>query len=143
MIQNRGACCFKLASIKFFNWIVQNNYQNIVKMCVPVHDEFNIECPEEMAEEVGQVLVQCMIAGGKPFCPNVFLGADLSRHNRCIKGYALDGEVIMEPGDAIAIIEEKVLHNLRTDKKYVIKDLPKDYKEYLDENGPFPKYWVH
>lgn len=112
-------------------------------MCVPVHDEFNIECPEEMAEEVGQVLVQCMIAGGKPFCPNVFLGADLSRHNICIKGYTFDGEVIMEPGDTIAIIEEKVLHNLRTDKKYVIKDLPKDHKDCLDENGPFPKYWVH
>lgn len=38
-IQNRGACCFKLASIKLFNWIVYNNYQNIVKMCVPVHDK--------------------------------------------------------------------------------------------------------
>lgn len=39
-IQNRGACCFKLASIKFFNWIMQNNYQNIVKMCAPVHDNY-------------------------------------------------------------------------------------------------------
>lgn len=142
-IQNRGACCFKLASIKFFNWIVQNNYQNIVKMCVPVHDEFNVECPEEMAEEVGRVLVKCMIAGGKPFCPNVFLGADLSRHSICTKGYVFNGEVIMEPGDTIAIIEEKVLHNLQTDKKYVIKDLPEDHKDCLDENGPFPKYWVH
>lgn len=77
-IQNRGACCFKLASIKFFNWIVQHNYQNIVKMCVPVHDEWNIECPESMKDEVADVLVKCMIAGGKPFCPNVFLGADVS-----------------------------------------------------------------
>lgn len=77
-IQNRGACCFKLASIKFFNWIVQHNYQNIVKMCAPVHDEWNIECPESMKNEVADVLVKCMIAGGKPFCPNVFLGADVS-----------------------------------------------------------------
>ena len=77
-IQNRGACCFKLASIKFFNWIVQHNYQNIVKMCAPVHDEWNIECPESMKDEVADVLVKCMIAGGKPFCPNVFLGADVS-----------------------------------------------------------------
>ena len=77
-IQNRGACCFKLASIKFFNWIVQHNYQNIVKMCAPVHDEWNIECPENMKDEVADVLVKCMIAGGKPFCPNVFLGADVS-----------------------------------------------------------------
>ena len=77
-IQSRGACCFKLASIKFFNWIVQHNYQNIVKMCAPVHDEWNIECPESMKDEVADVLVKCMIAGGKPFCPNVFLGADVS-----------------------------------------------------------------
>lgn len=77
-IQNRGACCFKLASIKFFNWIVQHNYQNIVKMCAPVHDEWNIECPESMKNEVADILVKCMIAGGKPFCPNVFLGADVS-----------------------------------------------------------------
>lgn len=77
-IQNRGACCFKLASIKFFNWIVQHNYQNIVKMCAPVHDEWNIECPESMKDEVSDTLVKCMIAGGKPFCPNVFLGADVS-----------------------------------------------------------------
>lgn len=77
-IQNRGACCFKLASIKFFNWIVKNNYQNIVKMCAPVHDEWNVECPESMKDIVADTLVQCMIAGGKPFCPNVFLGADVS-----------------------------------------------------------------
>lgn len=75
-IQNRGACAFKLASIKLFNWIVQHNYQNIVLMCAPVHDEFDLECPEEMAEEVANVLVQCMISGGKPFCPNVHLGAE-------------------------------------------------------------------
>lgn len=75
-IQNRGACAFKLASAKLFNWIVQNNYQNIVLMCVPAHDEFNLECPEEMAEEVLDVIIKCMESGGKPFCPNVHLGAD-------------------------------------------------------------------
>lgn len=77
-IQNRGACAFKLASIKLFNWIINNNLQNIVKMCVPAHDEWNLECPESMKDEVADVLVKCMVAGGKPFCPNVFLGADVS-----------------------------------------------------------------
>lgn len=77
-IQNRGACCFKLASIKLFNWIIDNNYQNIIKLCAPVHDEWNIECPESMKEEVSAKLLECMIEGGKPFCPNVFLGADMS-----------------------------------------------------------------
>lgn len=75
-IQNRGACCFKLAMIKLFNWIIANNLQNIVKICVVCHDEINLECPKEMTEEVTNVLVNCMIEGGKPFCPNVFLGAD-------------------------------------------------------------------
>ena len=76
LIQNRGACAFKLSSIKFFNWIIQNNYQNIVKMCIPAHDEFLIECPENMAELVLDIITKCMVAGGKPFCKNVYLGAD-------------------------------------------------------------------
>ena len=76
-IQNRGACCFKLAMIKLFNWIVEHNYQDIVKICVCAHDEINMECPESMKDEVAEVLVKCMVDGGKPFCPNVFLGADI------------------------------------------------------------------
>lgn len=77
-IQNRGACAFKLAAIKLFNWITSKGYQNIVKICVVAHDEFNLECPEYMVDEVGKILVKCMVSGGKPFCPNVHLGADLS-----------------------------------------------------------------
>lgn len=77
-IQNRGACCFKLAMIKLFNWIKNNNYLNVVKICTVVHDEINLEAPEAIAEEVGDILVKCMVAGGKPFCPNVYLGADVT-----------------------------------------------------------------
>jgi DNA polymerase I-like protein with 3'-5' exonuclease and polymerase domains len=76
-IQNRGAMCFKFASIKLFRWICDNHYQNIVKMCVPVHDEFNLECPKEMAEEVAAKLVECMEEGAKPFCKRLHLGADV------------------------------------------------------------------
>lgn len=39
-IQNRGAMTFKLAMIKLFNWIIANNYQNIVKFCAFVHDKY-------------------------------------------------------------------------------------------------------
>lgn len=77
-IQNRGAMCFKLSSIKLFNWIVDHKLIDKVKMCVPAHDEFNLECPAAIKEQVGKVLIDCMIAGGKPFCPNVFLGADIN-----------------------------------------------------------------
>ena len=75
-IQNRGAMCFKFASIKLFRWICENNYQNVVKMCVPVHDEFNLECPAEMSEEVSKKLIECMEEGAKPFCKRLHLGAD-------------------------------------------------------------------
>ncbi len=79
-IQNRGAMTFKLAMIKLFNWIIANNYQNIVKFCAFVHDETNIECPESMAEEVANIVLQCMEAGGKPFCTRAHLGADMARN---------------------------------------------------------------
>lgn len=78
-IQNRGSCCFKLAAILFFKWIVKNNYQNIVKICIPIHDEINCEAPEDIAEKVALVLQQCMERGAKPFCTKVALPADVSR----------------------------------------------------------------
>lgn len=142
-IQNRGACAFKLSAIKLFNWIKANNYQNIIKICVVAHDEFNLECPENMAEEVAKILVKCMIAGGKPFCPNVFLGADISRHHICIKDYYFNGDLIMKEGDTIAVIGEKIYHNLRTGKKYLKKELPKDHYNALSSEGPLPTYWIH
>ena len=78
-IQNRGAMCFKLSGILLFKWIVKNNYQNIVKLCVPAHDEWDCECPANMAEEFALVLQQCMEKGAKPFCTRLPLSSDLSR----------------------------------------------------------------
>lgn len=69
---------FKLAMIKLFNWIIANNYQNIVKFCAFVHDETNIECPKSIAKEVSEVALKCMEEGGKPFCTRAHLGADLA-----------------------------------------------------------------
>lgn len=78
-IQNRGAMAFKLSCIILFNWILKNNYQNIVKICIPVHDELNIEAPEEIAEKVALVLQKCMEKGAKPFCTKLPLSTDISR----------------------------------------------------------------
>ena len=69
--------CFKLASIKLFNYLKRNQLLNIVKYCIPVHDEINLECPEELSDEISKILVQCMVEGGKPFCSRVYLGADV------------------------------------------------------------------
>ena len=78
-IQNRGAMCFKLSAILLFKWIIKNNYQNIVKICVPAHDEFDCECPADMAEKFALILQQCMEKGAKPFCTRLPLSSDLSR----------------------------------------------------------------
>lgn len=76
--------CFKLSSIKLFNYLKKHNLLGVVKYCIPVHDELDLEAPESIAKEIGNVLVKCMVEGGKPFCPNVFLGADVEIGNHWI-----------------------------------------------------------
>lgn len=76
-IQAAGALTFKLASIKLFNWLRKNNLLFIVKYCIPVHDEINLEAPEEISQEVADMLVKCMVSAGKPFCTRAHLGADV------------------------------------------------------------------
>lgn len=78
-IQNRGAMATKLSGIYLFKWIISNNLQNKVKICLQIHDEWNCECPAEMAEEFAKVLQQCMEKGAKPFCPRLPLSSGLSR----------------------------------------------------------------
>ena len=78
-IQNRGAMATKLSGILFFKWIIKNNLQNKVKICLQVHDEWNIEAPRDIAEEVAKVLQQCMEKGAHPFCPRLPLSSGLSR----------------------------------------------------------------
>lgn len=76
-IQAAGALCFKLASIKLFNWLLKNGLLFKVKYCIPVHDEINLEAPDEISEEVADILVKCMVSAGKPFCTRARLGADV------------------------------------------------------------------
>lgn len=46
--QGTGAICLKVAARKFFDWIIDNNYFDIVKIVNFVHDELCIEYPESM-----------------------------------------------------------------------------------------------
>lgn len=78
-IQGTGAIIFKTASILFWNKIIENNWFGIVRLCIPVHDEWNIEAPKAIAEEVAQTLYNCMIKAGEYFCTRCKLDADISR----------------------------------------------------------------
>lgn len=78
-IQSRGSAIFKIAAVNFFDWIISKNLFGKVKMCIPVHDEFNVEAPEEIAEEVANKLHECMVNAGKFICRIVPLEAEISR----------------------------------------------------------------
>lgn len=75
-IQGTSAEITKFASLKFFNILVDNSLQNKVKICNIVHDEIVIECPEDMAEDMGKLLQECMEDAGKPFCKIIPLKAE-------------------------------------------------------------------
>lgn len=74
--QGTGAVMFKQASIYLFNYLIQNNLLHTVKLCIPAHDEWNIEVPEEMVENMTVVLQDCMKKAGADFCTGLELPAD-------------------------------------------------------------------
>lgn len=78
-IQSRGSAIFKICAVNLFNWVVKNGLFGKVKFCIPAHDEFNIEAPEEIAEEVAGKLHECMVKAGKFICRIVPLDAEVSR----------------------------------------------------------------
>jgi DNA polymerase I-like protein with 3'-5' exonuclease and polymerase domains len=78
-IQSRGSAIFKICAVNLFNWVVKNNLFGKVKFCIPAHDEFNIEAPAEIAEEVANKLHECMVNAGKFICKIGPLEAEVSR----------------------------------------------------------------
>ena len=78
-IQNRGACCTKLSGVLFFKWIIKNNLQHKIKICLQVHDEWNVEAPKDIAEQVVDILRKCMEKGAHPFCTRLPLSSGVSR----------------------------------------------------------------
>lgn len=65
--QGSGACITKLACTNFFNWIIDNNLFNKVKIVAIVHDEVCIEYPKEL-ENTYKVLEYHMEEASKAYC---------------------------------------------------------------------------
>lgn len=76
MIQGSAADCSKLAGILFFNELIKKGLFKIVKMVNMVHDEFNVEAPDAIAQEISDLMVKCMEVAGSKFCKIVPLTAD-------------------------------------------------------------------
>lgn len=76
-IQGSAADCSKLAGIIFFNNILQRGWFNKVKICNMVHDEYEVECPESMVDEVKDLLIASMEKAGSYFCKIIPLKASV------------------------------------------------------------------
>ena len=75
-IQGSAADITKLAGIYFFRYLVANNLVFKVLMPNVVHDEWIVECSEEIATVISKELQECMERAGDVFCKVVKLKAE-------------------------------------------------------------------
>lgn len=75
--QGSGICILKIAMRKFFEWVLENGYFNIVKLCALVHDEAVIEYPKTTAD-APIVLKQCMEEAAALVCKSLPIPAEPS-----------------------------------------------------------------
>jgi DNA polymerase I-like protein with 3'-5' exonuclease and polymerase domains len=75
-IQGSSADITKLAGVYFFRYLIENNLIFKVYMSNVVHDEWIVECPEDMSENIKTKLKSCMEDAGDVFCKTIKLKAD-------------------------------------------------------------------
>jgi DNA polymerase I-like protein with 3'-5' exonuclease and polymerase domains len=73
--QGTGAICLKEAARKFFEWIINNNYFDKVKIVNLVHDEICIEYPETM-DNIPKLLETIMEDTAAIYCKSLPIPAE-------------------------------------------------------------------
>lgn len=139
-IQHTGALCYKVSMINFFEYLRQNDL--LFKVFIPVtpYDEINCEVPEEIAEDVAQVLYEIMVKAGAYFCTRCKLDADVSRLSICLKDFYWEGQCLAKEGDFVHVGEDS-FYNVTQDIRYEKK--VKYEKGDFSGEGPLPTFWVH
>jgi len=74
-IQGTSASITKYACILFYDWLLENAYQDIIKIVNVIHDEVLIECPKHLTDTVAKTLKNCMEKAGNLYCTIVPLQA--------------------------------------------------------------------
>lgn len=74
-VQGTSAIITKIAGIKYFNYLVENNLLFTVLIPNCVHDEYLIESPKNIAKEQSIILSKCMEDSANIFCKSVKLKA--------------------------------------------------------------------
>lgn len=74
-VQGTAAIITKMAGIRFYYWLIENDL--LFKVLIPddVHDEYLVECPVEISEMVASNLQRCMEEAGALFVKSVRLKA--------------------------------------------------------------------
>ena len=75
-VQTTGAHQMKLALSMIFEYIIEKGYMWKVLMCNAVHDETVLECPDELAEEMQEVVGRFMREAGDHYLENLNIKAD-------------------------------------------------------------------
>lgn len=75
--QGTGVIILKDSMIALFNWIVDNNYFNKIKLCAAVHDELCIEFPEELTT-FPKFLENLMQQSAARYCKSLPIPAEAS-----------------------------------------------------------------
>lgn len=75
-VQTRGAHQLKLALCYIFEWILENNFINIILINNSIHDEIVAECPDELAELVKEKIAYFMKKAGDHYLTNLPIKAE-------------------------------------------------------------------
>lgn len=78
-IQGTGSMCLRVSLVNFFEYLRKHNLLFKVLITVIPYDEINVEAPKEIAENIANVLYNCMVKAGAFFCTKCKLDADISR----------------------------------------------------------------
>lgn len=76
-IQGTSADITKIAGIKIMKALIDKNLLWIVKIVNVIHDEFIVECPDDLVDVVSDIVITSMRDAGKPFCKIIPLDASL------------------------------------------------------------------
>ena len=81
-VQGTAAIITKIAGVRFYNYLLENNLLFKVWIANDVHDEYLVECPDELVTIVAQNLKKSMDDSAAIFCKSVKLVAvpELGKH---------------------------------------------------------------
>lgn len=77
-IQGGSAIILKQAAADLFEWVVKNGYFGVVLFCVFVHDEIDVECPENMGDFMAKKITDIMTKAAAKFYHKLTIPADSS-----------------------------------------------------------------